>query len=470
MPKITELQCKNPATDEFLGTIPLTSTDACLRDLAELQSAQKVLQLRTAKQRKQLVIALQAALLDECDEVTLVINKSTGKSREAGLREIFLAAQALAEIDVAAVDGRENRPISLILSSPDYPLYLPLRALFEAIIAGSTVMLVAANDAAMVAKLILRLVKKCPDLAPFVRVSYLTKATLEELPIPDWVEPVLPSGFRVDWPDRSDFPKSNSAVLVLNNANIELCVSQIAPLVCLNAGQSPIAIDRIYVLKSLYQPFIDALSAEVENLTFGYSDQLKDLHDYGPLVSQEHTETVATLKAEALEQGAPVVWGGAVDRNFLQPTILGHCTSKMAVVELASNSPLIPVIACDTMEEAVTEATNYPMLACSIWSDAEGIVIADERVEGDYVVNQPYTKGFFISAESFSSVFKPPEMIIEQLNQPGNYRLLKTVMMAQFGTNPSQKMQALDLFRNSYKVQQMVNSVSEKAAKWRKSN
>ena len=466
-PSKSQLSSYNPATDEYLGSVTFTPGARIKTILSEMRQAQKVLVQRKLGKRKQMLKALQFEVINACDEVSLVINKNCGKSRQAGLSELFLAAQALAYWDSNDFAGQSSvqKQVRVIVCSPDYPLLLTLEALFVSIMAGCTAIIVAAPESVMVARLLERLVVATSELTPFVRVLYVDEQAHASNFSQEYLQIVATSALSSNWSFVDEMPLSNSAMIVLASADLAKTAQTAVYAASRNAGQCPTATDRIYVVASVYQQFVMLVTEAATQLTFGYSDQKKDLHDYGPLISETHADAVTTLFEEAVEKGAVIQYGGERDRLFFQPTVLSEATSEMLVVQTASHSPLIPIIRVADEKDAVEQANRFLMRSCLVWGGAAEADRLSEHLDAGEIVLNGDSAEFTISAKSFGTVLKPPATIIEQLNRPGNYRLLKTLLMAQYGATPAQRLTAIDLFRNSYKVQQLLNRVTEKTSK-----
>jgi len=116
-----------------------------------------------------------------------------------------------------------------------------------------------------------------------------------------------------------------------------------------NSGQICVAVERIYVHRSVASPFIDALVREA--LTWSG----------GPLVDVRHRLFVHGQVSAAVAAGATVHCGGAIPDGpgaYYPATVLSGCTDDMAVVAAETFGPVAPVVVVDSFEEALTRAAR----------------------------------------------------------------------------------------------------------------
>lgn len=91
-----------------------------------------------------------------------------------------------------------------------------------------------------------------------------------------------------------------------------------------NSGQIRVAVERIYVHRSLAERFVAAMAAEAG--TWG--------KQIGPLVDRRLRDAVHGQVRDALRAGATLVAGGEVPSGagaYYPPTVLSGCTDEMVV-------------------------------------------------------------------------------------------------------------------------------------------
>jgi acyl-CoA reductase-like NAD-dependent aldehyde dehydrogenase len=94
--------------------------------------------------------------------------------------------------------------------------------------------------------------------------------------------------------------------------------------------------------------------------------------DLGPINNAPQYVRVTDLTAEALKDGAKATIGGKpIDGRgyFFQPTILTDTTEKMRIVAEEQFGPVLPVMAYDSIDEAIARANDSMYgLSGSVWS------------------------------------------------------------------------------------------------------
>lgn len=158
----------------------------------------------------------------------------------------------------------------------------------------------------------------------------------------------------------------NCPMIVTAAANLDDAVRGAARRSFRNCGQICIAINRIYVERSVYEPFLQKLADAADALIVddGLTNASADL---GALCSSEPLEKTKEHLADALAKGALLVAGGRApdaphlaNGLFFRPTIVADCTHDMKVMTEETFGPLVGVTAFESHGEAVTLANDTP--------------------------------------------------------------------------------------------------------------
>ena len=138
----------------------------------------------------------------------------------------------------------------------------------------------------------------------------------------------------------------------------------------LNTGQACISPNRIFVHRSIVDPFIEEFKNRVSGMRAG--NGFEQGVSIGPLVNSAALEKVDRQVTDALDKGATLVCGGhrMMDNNldkgyFYAPTILKDVTPDMFIYRQETFGPVAPIIAFDTQEEVLEMAndTHYGLAA-----------------------------------------------------------------------------------------------------------
>jgi len=139
-----------------------------------------------------------------------------------------------------------------------------------------------------------------------------------------------------------------------------------------NQGQTCTAGSRLYLHKDRYDDVMDALCTAARAIRVGPG--LDPATQMGPLVSQEHLETVRGYVAGGLAAGATVVTGGQrpghlPQGSFLEPTIFANTDEGMRIVREEIFGPVLTVMKWSDEDELIRRANDTPFgLAAGVWT------------------------------------------------------------------------------------------------------
>jgi acyl-CoA reductase-like NAD-dependent aldehyde dehydrogenase len=152
-----------------------------------------------------------------------------------------------------------------------------------------------------------------------------------------------------------------------------------------NAGQTCIGIERVYVVESVYQPFLDKLVAKAAKLTVGATGT-----DIGPITMPSQIDTIRRHISDALDRGGSAVLGGpqAVQPPFVMPTILVDVPEDAAAVREETFGPTLTVAKVRDADEAIekTNAVGYG-LGGAVFGKRNAVAIARRMRSGMTSIN-----------------------------------------------------------------------------------
>ena len=155
-----------------------------------------------------------------------------------------------------------------------------------------------------------------------------------------------------------------------------------------NAGQSCLSIERIYVERAGMSEFVDALVAATRQLTL--NDRDINEGQIGPVISAPQADILRRHLEDAVAQGARVLCGGRLVENggvWCEPTVLVDVTHDMLVMREESFGPLLPVMPFDGEDEAVALAndTTFGLSAAVFTQDRDRLYRVAARLEAGAV-------------------------------------------------------------------------------------
>lgn len=135
-----------------------------------------------------------------------------------------------------------------------------------------------------------------------------------------------------------------SPTIVDASANIKIAARRIIFGKLINAGQTCIAPDYIYVASSVHDALIEALIKAIEAFYPNHQD-------LGHIVNERHFERLTSLIDKK-----KVVYGGTDDAktNFIAPTIMTKITWDDQIMKEEIFGPIIPVLEFDDIDDVIT--------------------------------------------------------------------------------------------------------------------
>lgn len=136
----------------------------------------------------------------------------------------------------------------------------------------------------------------------------------------------------------------NDPLLVDGDVEPEWAAAQAATGCFANAGQICTSVERVYVVESVADRFLDALVRRAGELRQGPGTDPET--ELGPLVDERMRQDVHRHVAEAVAAGAELRCGGTVPEGagtFYPATVLSGCTPDMAVMREETFGPVAPV-------------------------------------------------------------------------------------------------------------------------------
>lgn len=164
---------------------------------------------------------------------------------------------------------------------------------------------------------------------------------------------------------------SNSPVIIMDDADLELAAQAVAANGYANAGQTCISAQRILTSKAVRGNFLDSLKPKVEKLSVG--NQLSETTKVGPMVREADAVRVEDWIQEAVSSGARLVTGGERSGAIYQPTILDEVHPDMRVSKDELFGPAVAITYVSDIEEAIrlANSTRYGLSAGIFTQDIE---------------------------------------------------------------------------------------------------
>ncbi|MGI8772790.1 MAG: aldehyde dehydrogenase family protein [Acidobacteriaceae bacterium] len=181
----------------------------------------------------------------------------------------------------------------------------------------------------------------------------------------------------------------NAAMIVHEDADLELAAQAILQGGFSYAGQSCISVQRVFVHKMRWQTLAQRLTEGVEQMVVG--DPLDEEVQIGPMISVAAAERAEAWIERAVDAGARLLTGGERKGARLRPAILAKVARTTELFQEEVFAPVVFLNPCESFDEAI-EAVNdsrYGLQAAVFTRDWQRIMQAWKQIDaGAVLVNE----------------------------------------------------------------------------------
>ena len=167
----------------------------------------------------------------------------------------------------------------------------------------------------------------------------------------------------------------SNALVVLDDADLDLAASNIAWGAWLHQGQICMASNRVLVHESIAAAITERLVTKAQHLPVG--DGATGQVALGPLIDERQRDRVHAAVQASVKAGAQLLAGGSYDRLFYKPTVLAGVKPGMPTFDGETFGPVVNLVTFKTDEEAVVLANmGHGGLAAGVISKSVGRALA----------------------------------------------------------------------------------------------
>ncbi len=175
-----------------------------------------------------------------------------------------------------------------------------------------------------------------------------------------------------------------SPCIVGQGANMEIAARRMAWGKFINAGQTCVAPDYVFVHEGKRTEFVDAVRRAVKQF---YGDNPHDSPDYPRIIHQEGTKRLMHL----MHSSGQVVVGGEVnvEEKYIAPTVLVDVEPDSPVMREEIFGPILPVLTYRDMDEVIrfVNKREKPLALYYFGSEREAREVLDRTSSGGACVN-----------------------------------------------------------------------------------
>jgi succinate-semialdehyde dehydrogenase/glutarate-semialdehyde dehydrogenase len=421
------MELRSPITSDVIGELP-TSTPADVEVGAQLaHRAQADWAARPLAERARLLLDFHDHLLDERDYFIDLL-QSDGKDRLTAAQEVFhlaLTARYYGRTARRYLHSERGSGVLPLLTRVDrhylpkglvgviapwnYPLTVAICDGLPALVAGNAIMLKPDHKTPLVALAAVELLRKTglpPDLWQVVHgrgavvgrelidvsdyVCFTGSVATARTVAAQCAERLIGCSLELG---------GKNPMLILDDADVAAAAECAVRASFINAGQTCLATERIYVVEPLFERFTQAFVRRTQAIRLGNAPDFE--HDMGSLINQDHLARVSAHVEDARAKGATVLAGGRrredLGELFYEPTILTGVTPQMDCYADETFGPVVSVYPVLDEDEAVARANDSEYgLNASVWtSDHDrGRRVASKIKCGTVNVNEGFAATF----------------------------------------------------------------------------
>ena len=319
-----------------------------------------------------------------------------------------IAEQALADIAVPEKPGfrrfirREPLGVVFVVAPWNYPWLTSVNALLPALLAGNSVILKMAAQTPLVAERYAEAFKAAGLPQGVFQHLHLDHAQVAKVIGDPRIAFVaftgsVPGGHAVQQAAAKRFIGTGLELggkdpgYVRADADLAFAVENLVDGAYFNSGQSCCGVERIYVDKKIFKPFVEAFAEMTKQYRLG--NPLEANTNLGPLVRTQAADTVRAQVKQAVKKGAKALLK-LKDRPgtpYLPPEVLVNVDHGMDVMTEETFGPVVGIQPVKSDEHAIElmNDSRYGLTA-SIWTrDQEAALRIGERIEtGTWFMNR----------------------------------------------------------------------------------
>ncbi|KUP31556.1 aldehyde dehydrogenase family protein [Bacillus halotolerans] len=182
-----------------------------------------------------------------------------------------------------------------------------------------------------------------------------------------------------------------SPTIIDNEYDLMDAAKKIAVGKFVNAGQTCIAPDYIFIKKDVQDKFAGILQTIV-NAGFMEDDHNPDRSKFTQIVNDRNFNRVKDLFDDAIEKGAEVVFGGVFDASdrTISPTVLKNVTPDMKIMQEEIFAPILPMMNYEDIDEVIDYVNDRDKpLALYVFSHNQDLIdnVLQHTTSGNAAIN-----------------------------------------------------------------------------------
>ncbi len=413
-----KLNIRNPRSGKIDYFITPPTTAEIIQKFQNLRQAQIDWKSLEVEQRIEVLQQWKQSILAEKETLIQALVEDTGRIRESVMEvdgvlssldrwcklapEICLTEEKNTAIPFIQIKSQlVPYPLVGVISPWNFPLLLSLIDAVPALLAGCAVVIKPSEITPRFIKPLVKTIQSVPALNQVL--AYVEGAGETGKNLIENVDAVCFTGSVATGKKVAELAAKHlipaflelggkDPAIVLESADLEQATSAILWGSVINAGQSCLSIERIYVAAYIQESFVEKLVKKANQLSLNYPDINRG--EIGPIIAAKQATIIAEQLLDATTKGAVVHCGGKIeDLNggfWCHPTVLTQVNHHMKIMTEETFGPLMPVISFSSKQEAIQLANDsiYGLSAAVFsGSQTEALEVAKQIEAGAVSIN-----------------------------------------------------------------------------------
>ncbi len=381
----------SPANGDAIGVFPRSSAEDVERAVAAAKRAYEDWRLVPAPKRGELLFRFAHLLSEQKEDLAQLMAHEMGKVLPEALGDVQEA------VDMAYYMGGEGRrlfgqttpselrdkfnmsvrqPIGVVgvITPWNFPIAIPSWKMLPALVCGNTVVFKPATDTPALGERFVELLVEAGVPAGVVNIVHGGGGQVGNALVEHPDVPVISltgsreTGVAVTKTGADRLKHihlelgGKNAIIVLDDANLDLAVEGIVWSAFGTSGQRCTAASRVIAHEAVYDKLVSRLVAEAEKMQLGYG--WEDETDVGPVINKAALDKIHSYTEIGQDEGATLLTGGEVASGnglengfYYRPTVFGDVDPQMRIAQEEIFGPTTAVIKVRDVDEAI-EVSN----------------------------------------------------------------------------------------------------------------
>lgn len=420
----------NPATHEVFDTVPRATVEDLDRALKAAQEGKEIWGNTPVQKRVEILCNVSELIKKEKRQLAELLVKETGKIYPQAEEEVDNAialfagyAHKVRHFYDSVLPDAEAKSVIMVKREPvgvvacivpfNFPIDLYSHKVAPALAAGNAVIVKPATDTPLANIYLSDLIIRAGVPAQAIQIvtgkgsevgNYLAESPLvNAISLTGSTE----AGISVRAASAKNLSRvylelgGNDAMIIFDDVSARKAAEEAVSGRILNAGQACCSAKRFIVQNGIKDEFVGELKEILSGLKIG--DPFDPATQVGALINERAAMEVERAVNDTIEAGAVCVLGGKrFHQNYFEPTILDNVTKDMEIARnLEVFGPVFPVIAFDTMEEAI-EIANQSHYGLS------GGIMCGDLEKAYYMAGRLDTGGVILNGSGLYRTFDMP--------------------------------------------------------------